>query len=58
MEAELIDVVEVAKEALYLKRLLCDLGFEHESVDVRCNSQSAIHLAENLRLAHGPIILR
>ena len=47
-EAELIAVVEAAKEALYLKRLLCDLGFEHESIDVRCDSQSAIHLAENL----------
>ena len=48
MEAELIAAVEAAKEALYLKRLLCDLGFKHESVDVRCDRQSAIHLVENL----------
>ena len=47
-EAELIAAVEAAKEALYLKRLLYDLGFEHESVDVRCDSQSIFHLAENL----------
>jgi len=47
-EAELIAAVEAAKEALYLKRLLCDLGFEHDSVDVQCDSQSAVHLEENL----------
>ena len=47
-EAELIAAVEAAKEALYLKRLLCDLGFEHDSMNVQCDSQSAIHLAENL----------
>ena len=48
MEEELIAAVEAAKEALYLKRLLCDLGIEHGSIDVRCDGQSAIHLAENL----------
>ena len=44
----MIAAVEAEKEALYLKRLLCDLGLEHESIDVRCDSQSAIHLVENL----------
>ena len=44
----MIAAVEAAKEALYLKRLLCDLGFRHDSIDVRCDSQSAIHLAKNL----------
>ena len=48
MEAELIAMVEAAKEALYLKRLLCDLGFEHHSIVVQCDSQSVIHLVENL----------
>ena len=33
-EAELIAAVEAAKEALYLNQLLCDLGFEHDSIDV------------------------
>ena len=47
-EAELVAAVEAAKEALYLRRLLCDLGFVYEGVDVYCDSQSAIHLAENL----------
>ena len=47
-EAELIAAVEAAKKALYLKRFLCDLGIEHDSIDVHCDSQSAIHLAENL----------
>jgi len=47
-EAELIAAVEAAKEALNLRRLLCDLGLVYESVDVHCDSQSAIHLAKNL----------
>lgn len=40
--------VEAAKEAHYLQRLLRDLTFMQGSVDVHCDSQSAIHLAENL----------
>ena len=47
-EVELIAAVEAAKEALYLRQLLCDLGFAYQGVDVYCDSQSAIHLAENL----------
>ena len=47
-EAELIAAAEAAKEALYLRRLLCDLGFVYEAVNVCCDSQSAIQLAENL----------
>ena len=47
-EEELIATVEAAKEALYLRRLLCDLGFVFEEVEVNCDNQSAIHLAENL----------
>ena len=47
-EAELIAAVEAAKEVLYLKRLLCDLGFVYETVNVYYDNQSAIHLAENL----------
>ena len=47
-EAELIAVVEAAKEALYLKKLLCDLGFMQDAFLVNYDSQSAIHLAENL----------
>jgi len=48
MEAQLIAMMEAAKEALHLRRLLCDLGFEHDSINVQCDNQSLIHLAENL----------
>ncbi|KAJ9536138.1 hypothetical protein OSB04_un000681 [Centaurea solstitialis] len=47
-EAELIAAVESAKEAIYLKELLNDLGFEQPSVRIFCDNQSAIHLATNL----------
>ena len=47
-KAELIATVEAAKHALYLRRFLCDLGFEYEGVNVYYDNQSAIHLAENL----------
>ena len=40
--------VEAAKEALYLKHLLENLGLNQESVEVQYDSQSAIHLVGNL----------
>ncbi|KAJ9538986.1 hypothetical protein OSB04_031719 [Centaurea solstitialis] len=47
-EAELVVAVESTKEAVYLKALLNDLGFEQPSVHTFCDNQSAIHLATNL----------
>ena len=46
-EAEYMAVTEGAKEALWLRGLLEDLGVIQDYVDVYCDSQSAIHLAEN-----------
>ena len=50
-EAELVAAVESAKEAVYLKELLNDLGFEQPSVRIFCDNQSAIHLATNLAIS-------
>lgn len=48
-EAKMIFVIEAAKETLYLKQLLCDLGvIMHDNVMVNRNSHSGIHLVENL----------
>ena len=46
-EAEYMAVTEGAKEAVWLRGLLEDLGIIQDYVDVYCDSQSAIHLAEN-----------
>ncbi|XP_040369555.1 secreted RxLR effector protein 161-like [Rosa chinensis] len=46
-KAEYIAVTEGAKEAVWLRGLLEDLGIIQEYVDIFCDSQSAIHLAEN-----------
>ena len=46
-EAEYIALTEAIKEALWLKGLLGELGFQQDSVEVLCDSQSAIHLSKN-----------
>lgn len=46
-KTKLTVVADAAKETLYLKLLLCDLGFVYDGIVVSC-SRSAIHLAENL----------
>lgn len=46
-EAEYMAVAEGVKEALWLWGLLDDLGIEQGTVDLGCDSQSAIHLARN-----------
>ena len=46
-EAEYMAVAEGVKEALWLKGLLDNLGMKQEHVKLRCDSQSAIHLAKN-----------
>lgn len=47
-EAEYIAAVKVAKEAMWLKGLLKELGIAQKSVRLHCDSQNAIYLAKNL----------
>lgn len=46
-EAEYMALAEATKEALWLKRITCELGFPQKSVEIFCDSQSAICLAKN-----------
>ena len=46
-EAEYIALTEAIKEALWLKGIVSELGFNLETVNVFCDSQSAIHLSKN-----------
>ena len=47
IEAEYMAVVEVAKEALWLKALVKELGLNQGGVQLHCDSQSAIYLAKH-----------
>uniref|UniRef100_A0A2N9FZT3 Uncharacterized protein n=1 Tax=Fagus sylvatica TaxID=28930 RepID=A0A2N9FZT3_FAGSY len=55
-EAEYMAVAEVAKEALWLKGLVKELGLNQSGVQMHCDSQNAIYLAKNqvyhLRMKH------
>ena len=46
-EAEFMALTEAAKEALWIKGLMKDLGLEHDKVTLWCDSQSAICLSKN-----------
>ncbi|CAA7061742.1 unnamed protein product [Microthlaspi erraticum] len=46
-EAEYVALAEATKEAVWLKGLMNELGFEQEAVEIHCDSQSAIALAKN-----------
>lgn len=46
-EAEYIALSEAVKEGVWLKRFAEELGFPQESVEVYCDSQSAIALSKN-----------
>jgi hypothetical protein len=46
-EAEYMAVAEAAKEALWLKGLVKELGLNQGGVQMHCDSQSAIYLAKN-----------
>lgn len=46
-EAEYISLTEAAKEAIWLKGLMNELGFKQGAVEIHCDSQSAIALAKN-----------
>ncbi|KAL1190989.1 Retrovirus-related Pol polyprotein from transposon TNT 1-94 [Cardamine amara subsp. amara] len=46
-EAEYMSLNEAVKEAIWLKGLLKDFGYEQKSVEIFCDSQSAISLSKN-----------
>lgn len=46
-EAEYIALSEASREAVWLRGLMQELGFEQEAVKIYCDSQSAIALAKN-----------
>ena len=46
-EAEYLAMNDAGKEALWLKGLLIDFGYEQKCVDIFCDSQSAIALSKN-----------
>ena len=46
-EAEYMALTEAVKEALWLKGICGELGFNQDSVEIHCDSQSAISLAKN-----------
>jgi hypothetical protein len=46
-KAKFIAVTEASKELLWLKRLVCELGFKQDKYVLFCDNQSAIHLSKN-----------
>lgn len=46
-EVEYIGLTEAAKEAIWLKGLLTEMGLTQEAIRVHCDSQSALLLAQN-----------
>jgi len=48
-EAEYIATVEALKEALWLRKLVKTFGIMQDSVQVHCDSHSAIHLTKDHR---------
>jgi transposase InsO family protein len=46
-EAEYIAITEAAKELLWMKKFLQELGLQQERYVLYCDSQSAIHLSKN-----------
>ena len=46
-EAKYMATVEVAKEALWLTGLVKELGLKQEGLELNCDNQSSIHLANN-----------
>lgn len=46
-EAEYVAAAEAAKEAIWLDRLVTEMGLKQGLVQLHCDSQSALHLATN-----------
>jgi ATP-binding cassette subfamily B (MDR/TAP) protein 1 len=49
-EAEYVAAAEAAKEALWLNRLVSDMGLRQWRIGLHCDSQSALHYAENHKM--------
>ena len=47
-EVEYIGITEATKEALWLRRLVAEIGVKQYMVSLHSDSQSAIHLTQNL----------
>src|SRR5450759_4598828 len=47
MEAKYVATAEAAKEAIWLDRLVTEMGLTHDIVNLHCDNQSALHLAVN-----------
>ncbi|KAH9682249.1 hypothetical protein KPL71_027276 [Citrus sinensis] len=46
-EAEYMAVTQACKEAIWIQRLLEELGHKQQKIPVYCDSQSALHIARN-----------
>ena len=46
-EAEYMAATQVCKEAIWIQRLLKELGHKQEKIFVFCDSQSALHIVRN-----------
>ncbi|KAL0549643.1 hypothetical protein IC582_014130 [Cucumis melo] len=46
-EAEFIVVSEAVKEAMWLRRIVSELGYKQEAIELMCDNQRAIHLTKN-----------
>ena len=46
-EVEHVVAAKAAKEAIWLNRLISEMGLQQELVNLHCDSQSALHLATN-----------
>ena len=46
-EAEYMVIAEVAKELVWLKNFLAELGLQQDNYVLRCDNESAVHLAKN-----------
>ena len=47
-EAEYVAAKEAAKEAIWLDRLVTEMGLTHDTVDVHNDSKSDLHLAKTM----------
>ena len=47
-EAEYMAATQAYKKAIWIQRLLEELGHKQEKISVFCDSQSALHIAKNL----------
>ncbi|CAM6094648.1 unnamed protein product [Calypogeia fissa] len=53
-EAEYVATAEATKEAIWLNKLVKDLRILQSSMDLHCDSNSALHIATN-RMTHGRV---